>query len=235
MKIGITRTSLMITLALASASFAFADNTGDMRASMGEVRANTSLSKMIDEATEVYSTIVRGPHGEVPASVRNAARCIAVIPNVMTGALVVGGAHGQGVASCKTSSGAWSQPAAISLSQGSFGLQAGAKSTDLVLFFQSKEAESALKRGNFALGSDVSAVAGKYDASVDTAGAGVVAFSRTEGVFAGVSINGSRIGNDQDELASYYGKNAKFLPILENSDSFGNSRYSNKLTSLFPS
>jgi lipid-binding SYLF domain-containing protein len=151
----------------------------------------------------------------------------------MTGALFIGGTHGEGLASCRDSNDAWSQPAAISLNQGSIGLQAGAKSADLVLFFQDKGAVQALKRGNFALGTDVSAVAGNYDSSVDTSRAGVVVYTRTEGVFAGASVNGSKIGNDQKDLAGYYGKDVDYTALLEGRESPDSSGYTKKLTKLF--
>ena len=162
------------------------------RARMGEIKDQPRFHRMVDEASEVYGAIAKGPHGEVPASVLKNARCIAVLPNVITGALVVGGTHGEGLASCKDSDNRWSQPAPISLNQGSIGLQAGAKSADLVLYFQNNDAVQALKRGNFALGADISAVAGNFDSSVDTSKAGVVVYTRTEGLFAGASVNVKR-------------------------------------------
>lgn len=97
-----------------------------------------------------------GSNGKVPESVLKHAKCIAILPNVITGAFVIGGTHGEGLASCKNTNDSWSQPVPITLNQGSIGLQAGAKSADIVLFFQSKDAVTALKRGNITLGADVS-------------------------------------------------------------------------------
>lgn len=205
-----------------------------MRARMGDIQDQTNFKKLVDQTSEVYTSIARGPHGEVPASVLNSAKCIAILPNVVTGALVFGGTHGQGLASCKESGNTWSQPAPISLNQGSIGLQAGAKSADLVLFFQSNAAVQALKRGKFVMGTDVSAVAGNYDSKVDTSNAGVVVYTRAEGIFAGASINGSTIGNDQDELASYYGKKVDYAALLEGRESPDSAEFTQKLTKLFP-
>lgn len=205
-----------------------------IRARMGEIKDQAGFHKMVDQATEVYSSIAKGSHGTVPASVLTNARCIAVLPNVITGALVVGGTHGEGFASCKDGGDKWSQLAPISLNQGSIGLQAGAKSADLVLFFQSKDAVQALKRGEFALGTDVSAVAGTYDSSIDTSKAGVVVYTRAEGLFAGASVNGSKIGKDDDELANYYGKKVDYTAMLEGKDSPDSAGYADKLTKLFP-
>ena len=149
-------------------------------------------------------------------------------------ALLVGGAHGEGLASCKDAVGRWSDPTPISLNAGSFGLQAGAKSADLVMFFQTKQAEEALKRGNFAFGADVSAVVGDYGRAVDTSNAGVVVYTKTEGVFAGASINGTRIAKDEDDIAKYYGKTADYTAILEGRESPDSEGYTHKLTKLFP-
>jgi lipid-binding SYLF domain-containing protein len=213
----------------------FANNQDQsMRARMGDVKDPSRFQAMINESAEVYDAIAKGAHGEVPMSVLNNARCIAVLPNVVTGALLVGGTYGEGLASCKDSSNVWSQPAPISLKQGSFGLQAGAKSADLLFFFQNKEAVQALKRGNFALGADVSAVAGSYEANVDTSNAGVVVYSRTEGVFAGASVNGAKIGKDQKDLNSYYGRKVDYRNLLEGKVTPDTTGYTDKLTRLFP-
>jgi lipid-binding SYLF domain-containing protein len=231
----LSKIGILVAIAMISPMVSFAEDTDQpMRARMGQSTESADFHKMVDRASEVYSALVKGPHGEVPPSVMKAARCIAVIPNVITGALLVGGAHGKGLASCKDNDNDWSQPAPISLSQGSLGLQAGAKSTDLVLFFQSQEAVTALKRGKFALGTDVSVAAGRFDRNLDTTPAGVLAYSRTEGAFAGISINGSTIGKADDELASYYGKQVNYASLLEGQESPDRSEYTEKLTKLFP-
>ena len=210
------------------------NETQESRARMAEVKDRADFTKLVDQSAEVYGAIAKGPQGEVPSSILKNARCIAVLPNVVTGALVVGGTHGSGLATCRDSNNGWSQPAAISLSQGSIGVQAGAKSTDLVLFFQNDNAVKALKRGNITLGTDASAVAGNFDKAVDFSNAGVVVFSRTEGLFAGASVNGSRIGKNQDDSASYYGKNVDFTALLEGRQSPDSSGYTQKLTKLLP-
>jgi lipid-binding SYLF domain-containing protein len=206
------------------------------RAHMADIKDKNQLLfyKMVDESSEVYDAIANGPRHEVPTSVRNNTRCIAVMPNVMTGAFVVGGTHGEGLASCRDDNNNWSQPAAISLNQGSIGLQAGAKSVDLVLFFQSKEAMQALKRGNFSLGADVSAVAGNYDSAIDTKNAGVLVYSRTEGLFAGVSVNGGKIGSDDTQTKRNYGRKVNYRTLLENREYPDATGYTTKLTKLFP-
>jgi lipid-binding SYLF domain-containing protein len=206
-----------------------------VRASMKITAAETALRTRVDESAAAYFSIAKGAQGQVPASTLREARCIAVLPGVMTGALIVGGTHGSGLASCKNSDGSWTQPAPIAMRQGSIGLQAGAKTADLVLYFQSAEAVAALKRGNFSLGSDISAVAGTYDGKLDTSRAGVVAYSQAAGLFAGVSITESKLMKEEDEIKRFYGANIDYTAILDGRASPDKERYTEKLTKLFPS
>lgn len=231
---------IIFALALCCPLIVNADSTNEnsnkhnVRASLGEMDHQNHFRELVDNAAEVYSSVTNGSQGKLPASVLKGARCIAVLPDVVTGAFILGGTHGLGLASCVDEKNVWSQPVPISLKQGSIGLQAGAKSTDLVLFFQSKDAVSALKAGNFALGTDISAVAGSYASNVDTSTSGVVVYSRTEGVFAGVSISGSQIGKDESDIQKYYGKSANYRAILEGRESPDTSGHTKKLTTLFP-
>lgn len=208
--------------------------SGELRARMGEIEENLEFRKVIDSSTEVYKSIIKGEHGEVPMSVLRNSKCIAILPNVVTGAFVLGATHGDGLATCRNVDRAWSQPAAISLNRGSIGLQAGAKSADLVIFFQTEKAVEALKRGSFVLGDDVSATAGKFGANVDTSPTGVVVYSRTGGLFAGVSVSGSKISKEPENIKRYFGRDADFAALLEGKDAPDASGYSRKLTDLLP-
>ncbi len=206
----------------------------EARARMGEIRDEIRFQKEVDRTTEVYGAISKGSQGEIPASIQKNANCIAVLPGVITGAILVGGTRGEGLASCKMANNTWSQPAPVMLTQGSIGLQAGVKSADLVLFFQNEKAVKALKSGTIAVGTDISAVAGNYDSNVDTSNAGIVVYSRAEGIYAGASVSGSVIGKNPDELTSYYGKAANHTAILEGREMPDTAKYSEKLTKLFP-
>jgi lipid-binding SYLF domain-containing protein len=206
----------------------------EIRARMDNIEASNEFRTIVDSSVNVYKALSKGKHGEVPQSVLKRAQCIAILPNVVTGALVFGATHGSGLATCRNSTDAWSQPAAISLNEGSIGLQAGAKSTDLVLFFQTKEAVDALKKGNFVLGSDVSAVAGGFGARVDNSAAGVVVYAQTGGLFAGVSVNGSKISKEEKNLRTYYGADTNYSALLEGKESPDAAGYSQKLTKLLP-
>jgi lipid-binding SYLF domain-containing protein len=238
-----SRSNLLLSLAflsISTSSLVHADDVdhrreeASLRARLGEIKDINHFHRIVDESTEAYRSIVKGPHGEVPASILRDTRCIAVLPGVISGAVLVGGGHGSGLASCKNSDNSWSQPAPVSYNQGSVGFQAGAKSADLVMFFQSRAAVAALKRGDVSMGSEVSAVAGSYDAGTNTAGAGVVVYSRSEGLFAGVSLNGGTLRKDQQDIASYYGKQVDYTELLESRVGPDTSGYTTKLTKLFP-
>lgn len=205
------------------------------RTRMNQTTSESKFQQLVDRSVSAYSAIVKGPHGQVPDGVLNNARCIAVLPKVITGAIVVGGSRGNGLASCKNSNGSWSQPAPISLTEGSIGVQAGAKSSDLVLFFQTAAAEAALKSGDFKFGGEVSAVAGKFDAGFDSAKAGVVVYSQTKGVFAGASINGSRIGQNKGNVAEFYGKNVEFSALLDGKEQPDKTGITKNFCSVLPS
>ena len=210
------------------------NNADTTRARMEESKTSVQFRQMIDSSAEVYRAVVRGQDQQVPNTVLKDARCIAVLPGVVTGALVVGGTHGEGLVSCRTQSG-WSQPAAITLNSGSIGIQAGAKKTDLVLFFQTPEAEEALKKGSFEFGSDISASAGKYESAYDTQGAGVITYSRTNGVFAGASVNGSKVGKDEDAMSRDYGRPVHYIGLLNGKENPGSTSETERFTSLLPS
>lgn len=187
----------------------------EARARMKEEQAEERVDAKdtLQKATDLYMAIVKGPHGQVPESVLTKAQCIAVIPAVGTGALIIGGSHGVGVASCKENS-AWSPPAFLKLNSISFGAQIGGKSSDLVLFMISDQARNALKAGKITLGSDVSVAAGTFDRALDTSKDGVIAYARTEGAFAGAALSGGNISSDDEDTAAFYGKDVKFASLM---------------------
>jgi len=238
-----TKIVLIFTIALLLPLVAQADrqsamnNDATTRARLADSQQHQQHSPfeiVVDDSIALYKKVVKGPQGEVPASVLDNARCIAILPGVVTGAFVVGGTHGDGLASCKDNDNEWSHPAAITLSKGSIGLQAGVKSADLVLFFQTEKAEQALKRGDLTLGGDISAVAGSFDREVNTSDAGVVVYTHSRGLFAGASVEGSKIGKNQDDLEEYYGQKVDYQRVLEGSELSDSPRYAQNLVDLFP-
>jgi len=164
----------------------------------------SEASKTLSQSMEAYQTLTK--NRKVPASVLKNTKCIAVFPKVVTAALGVGGTHGDGVAFCRGSMGAsWDGPVFLDLTGGSLGIQAGVKSTDVVLFMTGDKARSAIQNGSFRLAGDFSAVAGSFDETYVAPPAGVVAYTSTDGLFAGAAVAGVDISHDKDEYRSFYG------------------------------
>lgn len=145
---------------------------------------------------------------------------IVVIPKLINAGLGVGGKHGKGIAMVKLASGKWSDPVFITLTGGSIGFQIGVQSVDLVLIFKHKGVLTKVKNGDFTLGGDASVTAGPLgrNASASTDhkfDAEIYSYSRSKGVFAGISINGSNLSIDKSANAKLYGKGVTALAIFD--------------------
>jgi lipid-binding SYLF domain-containing protein len=174
------------------------------------LRADTKLDERVRDSREVYAQLIQAPDQGVPKKLRDDCRCIVVIPRVIKAALGFGGRHGKGIASCKNDQGAWSPPAFLSLSGGSFGLQIGGESTDLVLFLMSQKGARSLLKSEFTLGADASVAAGPVgrtaSASTDIRlDAEIYAYARAKGLFAGIALEGASLNPDEDAVEYFYG------------------------------
>lgn len=184
----------------------------------GDQKDTDEHSKRMMKATETLKEVVDIPEDGIPKSMLENAAAIVVIPGLIKASFVVGGKHGNGVMSVRNESG-WSHPSFVSMTGGSIGWQAGVKSTDLVLVFMSKRNVKDLIDGEFTLGADASVAAGPVGREV---GAGtnlpvqaeVYAYSRSRGAFAGISLDGSKLGIDNDANTAYYGKGTKAGDLL---------------------
>jgi lipid-binding SYLF domain-containing protein len=161
------------------------------------------------EVLEVIETIRRIPEVEVPPALVKDAEGIAVIPDVIKLGLVVGGRYGKGVLSIKREDGSWSDPVFISVAGGSVGWQVGAQSSDLVLVFKSRKSVEGLTEGKFTLGADAAVAAGpvgrRAEAGTDVElKAEIYSYSRSRGLFAGVSLDGAVLEMQNDDNAVYY-------------------------------
>jgi lipid-binding SYLF domain-containing protein len=166
----------------------------------------------------VIKEIMSAPDSGVPDEIINNAKCIAVIPSMVKAAFVVGGAYGKGVGSCRTEKG-WSAPAFFSLKGGSFGFQIGGQAADIVMLIMNDEGMNNLLASKFKLGADASVAAGPVgrhaDASTDwKMRAQVLTYSRTRGVFAGISLNGAVLNQNKDDTRDFYGRMVPFNTIL---------------------
>src|ERR1022692_4574328 len=166
----------------------------------------------------VMHEIMATPEKGIPEEVLNGAKCIAVLPNMAKGGFVVGGEHGRGVVTCRTTHG-WSAPAFISIGGGNFGFQAGAQSVDLIMLFMNDKGVQGLLSSKFELSGEASAAArpvGRH-ASAGTdwkMNTEALSHSRSKGLFAGVAVDGAKIQQDNDSTVAIYGKDVSFRKTL---------------------
>ena len=169
--------------------------------------AQSDEAQRISEAITVLSEIMRADDQSVPRGIMQKAEGIAIFPSLLKGGFIVGGQHGRGVISAKDSkTGAWSSPAFLTITGGSIGAQA----VDLILVIQNRRGLEQLVGNQFKIGADASVAAGPVgrDASASTdiqMRAQILSYSRTRGLFAGVTLNGSTIRQDRDANDRLYG------------------------------
>jgi len=167
--------------------------------------------KRVTEATTVLEEIMAAADKSVPRAIMEKAEGIAVFPSMIKGGLVVGAQHGRGILSVRNKqTGGWSSPAFLSITGGSFGAQIGVQAIDLVLVINGQRGLEQLVKNQFKLGADASAAAGPVgrDASASTdiqMRAQILSYSRSRGLFAGVTLNGSTIRQDRDANERFYG------------------------------
>lgn len=179
---------------------------------------NSDVQKRMDNAATVLQEITAAPDKGIPEDVLNSAKCVAIVPHMIKAGLGIGGEHGRGVATCKNTAG-WSAPSFFSISGGSFGLQIGAEGIDLVMLFMNEKGMQALLSDKFQVGGDASAAAGPVgrDAAAGTdwkLKSPILTYSRSKGVFAGISLNGSVIKQDADATKALYGQQMSSQQLL---------------------
>lgn len=168
-------------------------------------------SDRITAAITVLDEVMGANDAAMPRAILERAEAIAVFPSLVKAGFVVGGSRGHGVISVRdTKSGAWSSPAFLTVTGGSIGFQIGAQAVDLVLVVQNRRGLDQLLKNQFKIGADASVAAGPVgrDASASTdiqLRAQILSYSRTRGLFAGVTLNGSTIRQDRDANERFYG------------------------------
>jgi len=168
-------------------------------------------TKRVESATEVLSKIMEIPESAIPPALLANAQGIAVIPGVIKVGFVVGGQYGRGVLTVRGKGGAWSDPVFITLMSGSVGWQIGAESTDFVLVFKTPRSIEGIMKGKYTLGADAAVAAGPVGrlakASTDIElKAEIYSYSRSRGLFAGISLEGSSLQVDDKGNAAFYEK-----------------------------
>ena len=185
----------------------------------GSTRENSA--ERLDNAAKVLHEIMATPDKGIPEEVIENAKCIAVVPHMIKGAFFFGGKHGRGVATCRTANG-WSAPAFISVGGGSAGLQFGVQGIDLVMTVMNHQGMQRMLSNKFQVGGDAAAAAGPVGrhASAGTDWKGdseILTYSRSKGLFAGISLTGAVVQQDKDSTVAIYGKQIPQRTILSGS------------------
>jgi len=172
----------------------------------------------LNEAASVLDEIMAAPDKGIPQEILASAKCVAVVPSLLKGGFVFGGAYGKGVATCRTPQG-WSAPALFRMEGGSFGLQIGGEAVDLIMVIMNDKGMERLLSSKFKLGADASAAAGPVGRHVEGTTdwkmrAQVLTYSRSRGIFAGLTINGSTVRQDKDDTRIFYGRMVRFRTSL---------------------
>jgi lipid-binding SYLF domain-containing protein len=172
----------------------------------------------LQSSVDVLQAIMATPDKGIPEEVLSNAKCILVVPNLIKGGFIFGGKHGRGVATCRTSSG-WSAPAFVSVGGGSWGLQIGVEGVDLVMLVMNDHGFQHLLSSKFELTGEGSVAAGPVGrhASAGTdwkMNTEMLTYSRSKGVFAGLTLEGAVVEQDNDSTRAIYGEHMKFRNIL---------------------
>ena len=172
-----------------------------------------------NKAAQVFNEIMNAPDQGIPQDLLESAKCIAIIPGDLKFAFIFGGNYGRGLATCRTGHG-WSAPMFLAIDGGSVGYQIGGSSTDIVLLFMNDRALKSLLSDKFKLGADASVAAGPVgrNASAGTdlkLNAEILSYSRSKGIFAGVSLNGAVVQADKSGDVAMYGNDVNRHEILD--------------------
>lgn len=161
------------------------------------------------EVIDVLEAINRIPENSIPPALLRNAKGIAIIPSVVKVGLVIGGRYGKGVVMVRHEDGNWSNPLFLSVSGGSIGWQVGAQSTDVILVFKTRKSIDDIISGKFTLGADASIAAGPVGRLASAATdikmeSEIYSYSRSRGLFVGITLDGARLNIEQKDNASYY-------------------------------
>lgn len=169
-------------------------------------------------STDVITALMATPDNGIPEEVLDNAKCMIVVPHLIKGGFIVGGKHGRGIATCRTSNG-WSAPAFVSVGGGSWGLQIGVEGVDLVMLIMNDQGLQHLLSSKFQLSGEGSAAAGPVGrhASAGTdwkLNTEMLTYSRSKGVFAGLTLEGAVVKQDDDSTRAIYTKKLPFRRVL---------------------
>jgi SH3 domain-containing YSC84-like protein 1 len=172
----------------------------------------TKTQERLDDAAALFTEIMGAPDKAIPQDLLDKSACIVLVPGLKKGAFVIGGKFGRGYSVCRHANGqGWGPPAAIRIEGGSFGIQIGFSSSDVILLVMNERGMKKLTTSKFTIGADATAAAGPVgrNATAQTdllMHAEILSWSRSRGAFAGVSLDGATLRNDIDENKIIYGQ-----------------------------
>src|SRR6266481_7373737 len=180
---------------------------------------NKDVTERLQMGADVLGHMTSSPDKGIPEEVLDSAKCIAVVPHLVKGGFIFGGKHGRGMATCRTADG-WSAPAFISVSGGSAGLQIGVEGVDLIMLIMNDKGMQQLLSSKFQISGEGSAAAGPVgrhasagtDWKMDTE---MLTYSRSKGIFAGLTLEGAVVEQDSDSTRSVYGNDVSFKSVLQ--------------------
>jgi lipid-binding SYLF domain-containing protein len=165
----------------------------------------------LDESAAVLQEILDAPDRSLPRDLLDKSHCIVVVPGLKKGAFIVGGKYGKGYISCRKQNGGWSPPGTVRIEGGSVGFQIGASETDAILLVMNERGVGKLLSSRFTLGGEGEVAAGPVgrDATAQTDAwmrAEILSWSRTHGLFAGISLQGATLRQDLRDNSAIYGR-----------------------------
>jgi lipid-binding SYLF domain-containing protein len=180
---------------------------------------NQEETQRLKASADVLQEIMGTPDKGIPTDLFHKAQCVIVIPSMKKAGFIFSGKYGRGFASCRTAGGGWSAPAAMRIEGGGFGFQAGGSETDVVMLVMSKKGMNGILSSKFTLGGEASVAAGpvgreataQTDASMR---ADILSWSRSRGVFGGISLQGATLRPDEDADTALYGQKVSTKEIL---------------------
>jgi lipid-binding SYLF domain-containing protein len=186
---------------------------------VGTTLASDEDVQRLKASGEVLQEIMGTPDKAIPSNLFGKAYCVVVIPSMKKAGFVFSAKYGRGYASCRKAGGGWTGPAAMRIEGGGFGLQIGGSATDIVMLVMGKKGLDGMLASKFTLGGEVSAAAGPVGRDVTaqtdaTMRADILSWSRSRGVFGGVSLQGGTLRQDTDVDKALYGQNVGSKEIL---------------------
>lgn len=176
------------------------------------IAADNDTANRLAAATDTLNEIMSSPDKGIPKDLLDKSACAVIVPNVKKGAFILGAKYGRGFIACRRASGTgWSAPAGVKVEGGSVGFQIGGSETDVVMLVMNEGAIKKLLSSKFTIGADASAAAGPVGrtSSAETDAqlhAEILTYSRTRGLFAGVSLQGATLRPDDDANKDMYGQ-----------------------------